>query len=248
MTDTLMSTAEAYAKDHPKPDLYPSDPSSWQDQCARLMYRWSKELDPDFAPRVTGPWASSVAADTYMYTDDIDDIKEGDYVWWSLPGNPAGHVGRVVKGSGRTARVFMASWAVSNMGKSIGTISAQGYTDKLNAKFLGASRGYAGAVPNEPEEEEEEVALKDEILGQSADGTFGEKTTSAATWLKTGVLNGIKTVASLARIETKLASVTAPEVDQAAVNAAVKTALTDPVVVGPLVKAILDAEAARLRQ
>lgn len=146
---SLLSEAREYAKAHPKPDK-PGDAqdgiTSWQDQCARLMFRFGDATSDNWAPSVTGPFSTHVRAASDMHTHDPDKVETGDYVWWNVPGDDRGHVGQVVKGSGRSARVFMASGIVTTAwATAIGVMQLQEYTDAKNATFKGASKDYAGA-------------------------------------------------------------------------------------------------------
>ena len=150
---SLIDRARAYAHAHKRPDK-PVDVdegvTSWAGQCAKLMFRFGESESAvagvPWSPQAAGS-ATVARTQSSIHSTDMDDAAVGDFVWWSIDGVPAGHVGLVVEGSGRSAKVFMASGVVTDEWEEhIGVRGLADYTQAMGAHYKGASRDYSGAT------------------------------------------------------------------------------------------------------
>ena len=143
---TLQQAATAWAQANP---LTPTR-TSWQNGCARLQYDWNASYTPGWATHGSVTTAMNAMSNSSILSTDPAQILPGRFVWLSLPGVPAGHVGQCVSGEGLDALIFWATDVLQiPVHPFIGFGTVREYAASAHrGKFLGVSEDYAGALPN----------------------------------------------------------------------------------------------------
>jgi len=144
---TLEDAAHAWALANPETPTH----TSWLDGCARCMWDFNASFTKNWGPKGNITTAMYVMANSAVFEPvNVNDIMPGRFVWISLSGVPAGHVGMVVSGQGLDALVFWATATLTvEWAPYLGLGTVRDYlARKKGSKFVGASEDYAGAIPN----------------------------------------------------------------------------------------------------